>query len=208
MTFAEVKIAALKLMFASYDYLVAENIKDYESDSNLNAYLYQMNESINRCFDRFLSDKAAPQAIVDFDDEEYEITEDDYFYYMDLTQITDLYRLERVMYITNGVIDISVDNLVQANVLVLPIKTGDYKLVYTKKMPYITDDTEDSDEVDLPDEIVRLIPYFIKSELYEEDEPNLATVARSIFETGLIRVRVQNGNYQANIRDIFGGYYD
>ena len=56
MTLAEIKIVALKLMNATYDYIVAENIADYYDDTNLNDYLYKMNDSINRCFDRLLSD--------------------------------------------------------------------------------------------------------------------------------------------------------
>jgi len=211
MTYADIKIAALKMMFATYDQIVAENIADYYDDTNLNAYLYQMNESINRCFDRFVIDEVAPQKIVELDD--YTTTNDDDYYwtYMDLTQITDLYKLDRVIYTKTGSIDTNHEFMLEGDTLILGyVTTGSYKLVYTKEMPYIDDTVTDSDTVDLPDEMIRLIPYFIKGELYEEDEPNLAAAAMNIFEARLLMLKKKKERLQTQIVDVYGGqnYYD
>ena len=48
-------------------------------------------------------------------------------------------------------------------------------------MPYIDDTIADTDTIDMQPEILRMIPYFIKGELYEEDDANIAANAMNIF---------------------------
>ena len=137
MTLAEIKIACLKLLKASYSNLVAENIADYYEDSNLNEYLYQMPESINRCFDRFLMDNVTPKAVVEIDDEVYTVTVDDEELYMtmDMTQIADYYRIDRVIYINStGVYYSDFDYVMEEDNLILAYQSGYgmYKAVYIK----------------------------------------------------------------------------
>jgi hypothetical protein len=56
---------------------------------------------------------------------------------------------------------------------------------YVPKIPLITSTTDNNTEIDLPDALVRIIPYFVKAELYELDEPNLSAMARNVFESAL-----------------------
>lgn len=206
MTLAEIKIQALKLMFASYDYIVAENIADYYSDTNLNDYLYKMDDSINRCFDRLLQDDLAPKKVVDLADL---TTEDDgYYITLDLKTITDLYALDRVIYTYNGYYESNCEYFLEGDTLMLFSKNGTYKLVYTKTMPYIDDSVADSDTIELQPELLRLIPYFIKGELYEEDDANIAGNAMNIFEARLMTIKKKSANHQTKVADIYGGYYD
>ena len=206
MTLAEIKIQALKLMFASYEYIVAENIADYYDDTNLNDYLYKMNDSINRCFDRLLSDELAPKKVVDLDDL---TTEDDGNYItLDLTTITDFYEIDRVIYTYNGYYESNCEYLLEGDTLFLTSKNGTYKLVYTKTMPYIDDSVADTETIDLPNEVLRLIPYFIKGELYEEDDANLAANAMNIFEGRLLTLKKKSARHQTKMSDKYEGYYD
>jgi len=206
MTFADIKISALKLMNAAPGQnIVAANIATYYSDTNLNDYLYQMNESINRCFDRILNDQVAPQAVVEVDD--YTTVTADGFITMDLTQITDLYKLDRVIYSYGSYYVGNHEFLVEGDDLILTDREGDYKLVYTKTMPYFTDSTTDSTALTLPDEILRLIPYFIKGELYTDDV-NVAAVAMNTFEQRLLQIKKKKERHQTKVVDVFGGYYD
>lgn len=207
MTLADIKISALKLMFAATGQdIVAANIDDYYDDTNFNDYLYQMNESINRCFDRLLNDEIAPQEIVEVED--YTTVDADGFTTMDLTQITDLYKLDRVIYSYGSLYEGNCEYILEGDTLILADREGDYKLVYTKTMPYITDSTLDSATIDLPNEILRLIPYFIKGELYEEEDVNLAAVAMNVFEQRLLQIKKKKERHQTKVVDIFGGYYD
>lgn len=186
--------------------IVAANIDDYYDDTNFNDYLYQMNESINRCFDRLLNDEIAPQEIVEVED--YTTVDADGFTTMDLTQITDLYKLDRVIYSYGSLYEGNCEYILEGDTLILADREGDYKLVYTKTMPYITDSTLDSATIDLPNEILRLIPYFIKGELYEEEDVNLAAVAMNVFEQRLLQIKKKKERHQTKVVDIFGGYYD
>ncbi len=70
-------------------------------------------------------------------------------------------------------------------------------------MPKILVD-KDSEEIDLPDALARMIPYFIKADLFEFDEPSLSATARNIFESALTeyvsfgRPRKQKQQYVEN----------
>ena len=74
-------------------------------------------------------------------------------------------------------------------------------------MPYIDDTVADSDTCDLPNEILRLIPYWIKGELYEEEDANLAMAAMNVFEARLMLMKEEN-TPQTKVVDVFKGYYD
>lgn len=41
------------------------------------------------------------------------------------------------------------------------------------------------EDLEIPDSLARLIPYFVKSELLEEEEPSRAAMARNLFEESL-----------------------
>ena len=59
-----------------------------------------------------------------------------------------------------------------------------FKVEYVPKLPTSTRFNTD-EELDLPDALVRIIPYFVKAELYENEEPNVSANARNIFESAL-----------------------
>ena len=46
----------------------------------------------------------------------------------------------------------------------------------------LTSTTGDDEVLDIEEELCELIPYFIKGELYEEDNPQQASIARNYFE--------------------------
>lgn len=56
---------------------------------------------------------------------------------------------------------------------------------YTPKMPYITSLTDNKEVLNIPDAMARVIPYFVKGDLYETEEPQLSAVARNVFENAL-----------------------
>ena len=49
----------------------------------------------------------------------------------------------------------------------------------------------------------KLIPYFIKGDLYQEEEPDLAADARNIFEASLDDFKVQNQSKQDYVHRTF-----
>ena len=62
---------------------------------------------------------------------------------------------------------------------------GEIVLHYYPSAPAITRDMLNADEVDIPDELARIIPYYVKSELMSRSEPALAIQARNEFEEAL-----------------------
>jgi hypothetical protein len=56
---------------------------------------------------------------------------------------------------------------------------------YTPKLQMIDANTLDSDMLSVPESLARVIPYFIKADIYEQDEPEIAAIARNIFESAL-----------------------
>ena len=74
----------------------------------------------------------------------------------------------------------------------------DYCVIYYHVgIPRIGEGTGNSEQIILPDELARLIPYFIKGEVYREEDPNEAGEARNWYEQGVVQylakdVRTQN----------------
>ncbi len=53
-------------------------------------------------------------------------------------------------------------------------------------------------------DVQKIIPYFVKSEVYEEDEPQMARQARSIFEQLLAEIQMNTQTIQQKVIDIWG----
>ena len=71
--------------------------------------------------------------------------------------------------------------------LVVPFYSADeeYVLLYRRKVALLTPLCADDTEVDVPDELACLIPYYVKSEWYEDEDAAMAKRARDYFEQGL-----------------------
>lgn len=52
----------------------------------------------------------------------------------------------------------------------------------------------------IPEEVQRMIPYYVKAELFEEDEPNIANNARNIFTQFLLGIKKPNTNTQTKVK--------
>lgn len=73
--------------------------------------------------------------------------------------------------------------------LVFPAKyEGDFEFFYDAKPTTITLSTPDSKKIDLPDDAVVLLPLYIASQLYKDDDNAIATMYRNEFETAFERL--------------------
>ena len=164
MTINDIKIEALKLMFTNYN----EDISDINAclnDDNYSAYIPAMNGAINRAVGRLWAKRV----------------------------ITKMFTL---LPTANKDVDIYAD---LCDVL-YPVTDTERLLIEERIISLYPDlegsDLEDKVNVEINNEIVKrrlyipadaqaLIPYYIKAELYEEDEPSLAMQARNFFEQGI-----------------------
>jgi len=78
-------------------------------------------------------------------------------------------------------------------------ETGKYEKTVA---PKIEDDTDIDDEIDWPESACVLIPLYIASQLYKDDDVSLATTYRNEFETGLQDLNVEIET-QDRIREVY-----
>ena len=78
-------------------------------------------------------------------------------------------------------------------------ETGEYEKTVA---PKIEDSTSIDDEIDLPESACVLIPLYIASELYKDDDVAQATQYRNEFEAGLQDLAVEIEN-QSQIREVY-----
>lgn len=190
MKLGEIKIEALKLMFVNNtNEMNVDSITNLMNDENYAGYLVNMRGAINRALDRIKNACVLPlkSAWVDMT-----AIEDmgNYFSY-DLTKIEDFFMLERVVYTDGPVYNGDFEYEMEGKTIVLEKLPGHYKVLYYPTVDYVSADMSDTDSLSIPEDIARLIPYFIKGDLYQEDEPNLAADARNTFEACLEDIKKQ-----------------
>lgn len=182
----DIKIEALKLMFADYtnDYSIA-GLSGLLADANYGKYLRAMNGSINRCFDRLRALRKQTKKTLALDKG---LMEDDEYLYFDMSTETfdNVDFIVRISYRDEDgrPVEPNYEYQLEGDELIIQNMEGSFKMIYYEKLPFITTLTDDA-VLAIEDELARLLPYFIKSELLEEDEPELARQARALFEQSL-----------------------
>jgi hypothetical protein len=78
-----------------------------------------------------------------------------------------------------------------------------YKVVYKPKLKRITAYTDDMEELDIPENIASHIPYFVKGDLYRDDEPNEASEARNWYEAAMEAILESKVSKVNKVQSIF-----
>ncbi|MBQ6058436.1 MAG: hypothetical protein IJL39_00030 [Clostridia bacterium] len=73
-------------------------------------------------------------------------------------------------------------------VLVLPNCEGLWRIYYEAYPTLLNEATRDSDPLPLPEEQAALVPLYIASQLFKDDDPAVAVALRNEFELGLSRL--------------------
>lgn len=187
MKLGEIKIQALKLMFVNYnDDISIEDIYALSTDQNYGSYLVNMTGSINRCFSSIEEKRVLPvkSYTLHYSDGEA----DNSFFRFNLNAlIPDFFDIDRLIYQHEGIYCGDMDYQREADILVLknPCAEGTYRLLYYPKIARIDSLADNQMELDIPNGIAEQIPYFIKGDLYRDDEPNEASEARNWFEAAM-----------------------
>ena len=204
MKLGEVKIEALKIMFADYtDDLALDNLADLKTDENYGRYVNSMPGAINRCFSRLEDSNAVPV-------KKFVLTEDlgtisNNRIRFDLSAIiSDFGNVDRIIYETATEYEGNCEYIMETNsIIVLPYRGGDYTIIYSPTLTRITAGTAEDAELELPDKIASIIPYFIKGDLFREDEPAEASEARNLFELSLEAANTEIKRRQTSVRAVF-----
>ena len=192
MKLGEIKLEALRIMNINNDSVLSlDKISTYSSEARYARFLNNMTNSINRAIDIINHKKIIPEKT--FDMSKMDVKEGVINNRYSLLVLDDFISVSRIVYEDEKSgyrekvpFEREGNNLVVSNKY-LP---ESLILLYNPKVNSISEESSNNDElIDLPDELARLIPYFIKFDLYQEDEPNIAVAAKSVFEQGIENLR-------------------
>lgn len=217
MKIGDIKLEAIRLMFVNYNADISiDQIERLKADENYNSYLVNMPGSINRCLSDIEDKRVLPVKAFALD-ENKQLASAAIRRFNLLELIPDFFDVERLVCETsNGeyIGDCSYQR--EGNTLVIFDfdKDNNYTVLYYPSIERITSIT--SDDLDLttavkegctpikiPENITALIPYFIKGDLYREDEPNEASEARNWYESGMEKIYQGIINKANNVVGVF-----
>lgn len=223
----EIKAQALRLMFADTDiefsFAEFENGSIYEN-ANTREKLVRMNDSIKRAIDLYYHyhGEKIHTKIVNVVQDEYPV--DDkvaVFQKLNLAGNEDVVRIdllykgeldEDTLFLQKEILNAPFyydenNNLCLEHLLRFPeryIARIWYKKERLFLPEYIDELVYDLNDLELPEEIQRKIPFYIKGELYEEDEPSVAQQAKSEYITFVITFKRHSSPHkQTRVRSNF-----
>ena len=210
MTYNEVRAEALRLMFSDSDVEVdIEQHNDFglrvglsllEDDENIGPFLKNMRGSVNRCFSVIeskgvLADRSA-LALPSFNGS---------FSSFDLPE--DCYTPVRLARYSEDSVFGNVAFERQGEKIVIPDYdiNSTYVLIYKPKIKRLSFGVNDFEELDVPENVASFIPFYIKGELFRDEEPNEAGEARNWFEAAMAELMTRQDGEQRSVETVFGG---
>lgn len=203
MKIGDIKAEALKLMFVSYtDDVGTETIEELMDQENYRPYLLGMKGSINRCLSDIENRRVLPVKSLALDGELAQAGRSSKRF--DLP--TDFYDVCRVTAESDCIYDGDHPYFMEGDTLLLRGMDADtdYTLLYYPKIRRLTESASNEAELaGVPEEIAVLIPYFIKGDLYREDEPNEASEARNWYESGMASLMRRRTEKQGRVQAVY-----
>lgn len=202
MTLADLKVQSLLLLNINDIKISVENLEDVESDDNYKDLFSRMPAAIMRAMNRIKAAGVIPKKTYNAGI----IEENTNIARYDLsTEISDFSKLVRVVVSGNnfycGNYPYTFEGI---NVVLFGLRKGwNVTFIYEPKMPFINIVSDNATEIPLPEELVSIIPYFVKADIYEQDEPELSTQARNIFEGMLAAYVPQEENVEAFVESVY-----
>lgn len=207
MKYGDIKIEALKLMFINMgDDITVDKLDTYAQDDTYSGYLVNMPGSVNRCFSVLESRGVLPP-------ESKTLTASDgvasgAFIRFNLPSlIENFYDIDRVVSETSdGEYCGDCDYQTEGDTLVLERYDDEditYTVLYRPTILRVDSLTDDDWEIPVPENIAALIPYFVKGDLYRDDEPNEASEARNWFEAGIEEILLRKTNKVSRVKTIY-----
>lgn len=210
MTYNEIRAETLRLMFADMDIDVDIEQHDdlgsrvglslLENDENIGPFLKGMRSSINRALSFIEARGVLP-------DERMEIELDFSGAFPCFELPLRCYHPIRVARIDeNGVCGNVAFERQGARIFISDADTGaSYALIYKPRIDRILPGVCDFDEVKIPEGIASVIPYFVKGELFRDEEPGEAGEARNWFEQAISEMMVRQDGEQRTVATVYGG---
>ena len=207
----DIIVESLKLMFASYDRdLELASIDTLKADSAFRDYIYNMPPAINRAF-AIIENKSVLQEIT----QSYDATNTQRWVNVSVPEELESSDgvlggyLARIDYrVLHHGVKVAFTDILGRNdegVLLPSIVGGErYDVYYSPKIHRVSSTTSEDTNIPIPDSIASLIPYYVKSELYREEDASEADVARAWFTAGLNEI-VNRDIAPTGVSTVFGG---
>ena len=193
MTWADIQLASIRKMFINTTAIASTDLPTMRQDKKYVTYLDAMPNAATEGL-TIMATRGKPIISRDTLDVEEDAIEDypiDGFYCFDLiTTLTNYLDLEEV-YVDGGKYEgyILRDN----KYLYIPEDICDNHTIVVSfnSRPVITSTTLDTDTIVAPADMLNILPLYIASELYKDDDISLSTYYRNEFETELENMRRQ-----------------
>lgn len=196
MNLGELKIASYKLIDPSDTEVIAENITSiYEKDTGYSFYFLNMLNSMNSAITRIVQACILPLKRIEVECSEV-YQENKKRASISLKEYaTDIYKIKLIEYedADGNSNKINYRNI-GGYLDIVNCKEGKYVIYYhprvntlesyfQKKQDELKDINElDLNEIGLDDNVLSIIPYYVKADLLEHDKPSEAVLARNLFE--------------------------
>lgn len=187
MTWGEIELLSIQKMFLNTDTISVDDLPSMRTNKKYAIYLNAMPATANEAI-RIILTRGKPYIKtyqLSSSDADQDMSYDE-VYCFDLSDILDDYKsLERVY---KGVDDYKGYIIRFNKYLYLPknlVDEGSLSIGYDCYPKKITSATSDNYKIDLPLDMLNLLPLYIASELYKDDDVSLATVYRNEFEVEL-----------------------
>ena len=186
MTWKEIKLITLQKMFSAD----GNNILNDDSTKD---YLAGMPHVANEGLLMICTSKRPILKSVDLPADAGYVTGERRVYNLE-EMVDDFYQFYPEVYYTEGVRERAGDYYTEAHsVFSIPNnKNGVYTVYYYAYPEEITSLTSDDYELTSPKEVVAILPLYMASQLYKEDDNGIATSLRNEFEVALDRITFKN----------------
>lgn len=207
MTLRDVKAESLRLMaLGNGTEIETDDLSSLMRDVRYRSYLDAMPGAVNRALGRLEQRRAIPPCRSSLSPLDGSVSGS--VIRFDLSAlIPGFFAVDRVISDSEFDYNASLDYRMEGDTLVLPfdlIQNGSQvSVLYFPLLPRISSATPDSFSFPLPDRATALIPYYVKSDLFNEDEPGEAAAARNIFEAALDELSCQSFGFSHSVSDIY-----
>lgn len=197
MTVEEIKLEALKLMFASGE-AIGNDYQEAYNTGLYTDYFDKMDGSIKRALSRIAQSKKTFPKVNEFMSKDLDLEDCEIKFELPINTI----NIERFQFkdlSRKTIRDVDYYQIAKNKATVennQDFRNGKF-IIYTHDIPTVDELRED---------VAALIPLYIKSELYEEDEYQMALQARNMFEQGLALIDMNTTTTQSQVENIFGRY--
>lgn len=197
MKYGELKIECMAVMDEMNEPITMDTLENFEGDESYKDLFARMPGAINRAMDRMANRQKLPI-------KEYKLTNPEKkggYFVFDLSKLKDFRSAKRIEFVNNNTYLDEIEFIQEGKkIRTFAGYNGDLTLYYYPTAPAIDRAMDNEAEVEIPDELARIIPYYVKSDLMTRDEPGLATQARNKFEEALDEINLNDDGFGETIK--------